>query len=178
MEIETKFRIKNNAFRNFTFEVTAICPDGDYRCIDQKGDVHFFSDTNFKAHGDAVQILNRPKYQTSTLKDAVAQVLNLAMLNDEGTASQKWNAIWKAETEIKENDSIQFDGKVLSFVSRASNEKRFVTKDGCSNLCKCKCAISYHWAIFEILITYQQMQGANVKAFRPKVRREVVRLAA
>jgi hypothetical protein len=107
-------------------------------------------------------------FEQTTMKKAQQQATAAAVMMsaDDKTGAKRWNAIEKAIKEIAANKTIQFDGKVLTFVSSRSGKRRFVTEHGCSELCDCKGGISYHRALFDIFSRYFELQKeSNVIAF-------------
>lgn len=106
-------------------------------------------------------------YDANAMKKAQQQATAaaVAMSRDEKDGARNWNAIEKAIKEIAVNKTIQFDGKVLTFVSGRSGKRRFVTESGCTELCDCKNGISYHRALFDVFSRYFQILNENVIAF-------------
>lgn len=111
------------------------------------------------------------KYDKGLMKQAVAQTLAgfIALADGETDGSTKLAAVLKAADVIDRNNSIEFDGVKLSFVSDESNEPRIVTQHGCSQACPCGNRISYHRALFAIFERYQALQTeTTVRAFQPR----------
>jgi len=126
---------------------------------------------------------NSPKveaFDAQVLSQAATQAAGQAMLLGEERGSKMLAAIDKAQIELSYNKTIKFDAGILSFVSRHSNRRRIVTSSGCvESHCDCKNAISYHKGLFLILSLYQQLKTAStVREFRPRVRRELEKIAA
>lgn len=66
-----------------------------------------------------------------------------------GDHNRKFHARIKAENELRLNDTIRFDGRVLRFTSRFSNKQRVVTASGCSRECDCGGSESaYHYQLY------------------------------
>lgn len=109
------------------------------------------------------------------LKLAAQQVLARKLsLKNENTGAVWFNPLMKAKDEIKLNDSILFDGELLTFVSRESGKDRKVTENGCDQSCDCKGAISYHRAMFAILTRYTELYGEQLaQTALENARREV-----
>lgn len=184
--VGTKFKIsaQGKTYKGKIFTCTEVEENINpafysYKCTDQNNDVFFFSQVNLDYYGDSVKILSQSKYDHKLLQTATAQVTARAIsFNDEHNGSMLWTAIEKAIKELKENGSIKFENGVLSFISRFSNQSRFVTKDGCSELCPCKNQISYHKSIFDILTRYFELQTeTKVKRFPVRETAQVRRAA-
>lgn len=174
IEIGTKFIVKATPapYKGKTFECVDVTDDTfAYKCVDQNGDVQFFSEKSFEYYGAGVIIISRPKYDKSLLKTAVQQTYQNAVLFGE-TAAPQLKAILKAWDVIERNQTIKFDGAKLEFVSQDSGKTRIVTASGCvESHCDCKNQYSYHKSLFAILTRYAELQfeASNVRAFRPKV---------
>jgi hypothetical protein len=163
-EVGMVFKIKVSHYAKETFTVEQIC-DGLVLCAETNGRGRpSFDNDNLNYYGDKVQILSRPKFNTDKLIEAQTQlVATKVLLCDEAEGARWIKATEKAFTEILENETIQFDGEVVGFVSRTSGKTRFVTKSGCDFSCDCGGQISYHTAIFEILSRYHKL--SNVRQF-------------
>ena len=111
-----------------------------------------------------------PTYDRAAMKKAQSQAIAAAVMTsrDEKTGARAFKALEKAITEIEANDTIDFDGKVLTFVSRHSGNRRFVTRDGCTTLCDCGGNISYHSGLYSIFALYAAITSRKVLDFKPR----------
>lgn len=109
-------------------------------------------------------------FNKTLMKQAFQQTFanKVALADGEEKGAKFSTALLKAIIEIEENKSIEFDGTVLTFISRRSGEKRIVTEFGCvKDACPCGNQPSYYSAMFAILECYNQLtQAADVTDWR------------
>lgn len=129
------------------------------------------ADSSLKFHQSEVKRIERKhkgcaeqwaRIQTET-KATESQNLMVALLNGKKDFTKAYKQMFgesdailraesKARREIHLNNSIRFDNDVLTFVSRYSGKRRFVTKDGCDSSCDCKGSKnSYHYQLYKLL---------------------------
>lgn len=150
-----KIRLFDRFYKNgkIVFTVTKIY-DGGILCSDSDGRFNHnsFDNDNLQFYGDKVKFVSRPLVDFNRLIEANAQLIASKVLLCDETDGARWiKATEKAFTEILENDTIEFDGEILTFVSRQSGKTRIVTKHGCHESCDCGGQISYHISIWELL---------------------------
>ncbi|MDB5478840.1 MAG: hypothetical protein JWM96_1335, partial [Alphaproteobacteria bacterium] len=107
------------------------------------------------------------KEEAGTSADRLRLAANQALaekliFDDEENGARWWNAFLKAEVEIKENKSIEFESGVLTLTSRGSGHIYIVTKDGCSTNCKAGSGVDYHKAIHAIFSKAVELETAHI----------------
>jgi len=106
------------------------------------------------------------KFNPDLLHIAKCQLIAFAVVMNGETDGIRWiHAAEKAFDVAINNDTVEFDGELLTFRSLTSGKTRMITKFGCFDSCDCGNQPSYHRALFELFKRYAAL-GNNVRCFR------------